>query len=549
MAHIITAMVPMRDGVKLFTTVCLPETGKKYNVVLQRNSYGSGQIPRLESWCEDGALAGVEQDVRGSGSSEGVIHPWIQELNDGEDCIKWIAEQPWFGGRIAMMGASYLGASQWFAAASGRPELVSLAPSVAPCNYFDSPKYFGGEFVLQQNILWGLERRRKNDPVRYVKAELTAELSSHLPLNDIDRKAGLDSIDYWQEWLSHSSYDDYWKQYDFRTYVEKIKAPALIDSSWFDIYTQGALDCCALMAEQAGSRPARDFTRCIIGPWSHGENFGELPVDGECPKGAFLDPLRRKFRLGLLAEPERDPLPGMARYTYFMFGRSEWRTSECWPPAGAAETAFFLDSGGAANSLYGDGVLSSTGPVAGEGCDVFISDPRNPVPTGGGHFICVVNGSHDQTEIEKRADVLVYTSVPLDEDLEVAGRVKVVLYAASTARDCDFTAKLVDVFPDGRAFNLADGIIRAAHRKSMAVRELLVPGEVEEYEIDLWSIANCFRQGHRIRLEIAGSNFPQMARNNQTGSDPASDTELKIARQTVYHDRLRPSRLILPVMR
>lgn len=211
-------------------------------------------------------------------------------------------------------------------------------------------------------------------------------------------------------------------------------------------------------------------------------------------------------------------------------------------------TAMVPMRGGAANSLYGDGVLSASEAAAAEGGDVFISDPHYPVPTGGGHFIRVVNGSHDQTEIEKRADVLVYTSAPLESDLEVAGRVRVVLFAASTARDCDFTAKLVDVFPDGRAFNLADGIIRAAHRKSMAVREPLVPGKVEEYEIDLWSIANCFRKGHRIRLEIAGSNFPQMARNNQTGNDPASDTELRIARQTVFHDRTHPSRLILPVL-
>jgi len=187
-------------------------------------------------------------------------------------------------------------------------------------------------------------------------------------------------------------------------------------------------------------------------------------------------------------------------------------------------------------------------PLPNDPADHFVYDPHNPVPTTGGHGICVVNGSHDQTEVEKRADILVYTSAALEDDFEVAGRVKVILYAATTARDTDFTAKLCDVFSDGRAFNLADGIIRARYRRSMRKQELLVPGEVNEYTIDLWSIANCFRKGHRIRLEISSSNFPWFARNHNTGNDCGIDTELKIAKQSVCHDEEHPSRLVLPVI-
>ena len=548
MPCIITDFVPMRDGVKLFTKVFLPELGGKYNVLLLRNSYSSIMIPRLESLSNDNTLVVVEQDVRGSGSSEGEIDPWRQELEDGEDCLEWITRQPWFKERIVMTGVSYLGAVQWFAAASGNKALVAIEPGVAPCNYYDSPKYFGGQFVLQQNIQWGLERRKYNHPQDYAEVVLSDELSWHLPLNDIDREAGLGTVDYWQDWLNHPSYDDYWKTFDLSSYIARIKAPALIDSGWFDIYTQGSLDACSMLAERAGSDVARKFSRCVIGPWSHGENFGELPAEGDLRKASCLEPIKRKFRYGLLADPNKDPLPNMARFNYFMYGCNRWCQSDVWPPENTTETAFFLNSDGTANSLYGNGVLVRAKGSETEECDVFISNPYDPVPTGGGHFINVTGGSHDQTWIEKRSDVLVYTSGPLESNLEIAGRVKVILHAASTACDCDFTAKLVDVFPDGRAFNLADGIIRATHRESMTTWKLIEPGEIYEYEIDCWSIANCFLKGHRIRLEIAGSNFPQMARNNQTGHDPASDAELKIARQTVYHDAWRPSRLLLPVV-
>ncbi|MFA5203570.1 MAG: CocE/NonD family hydrolase, partial [Lentisphaeria bacterium] len=443
------------------------------------------------------------------------------------------------------------GATQWFAAKYGADNLVGITPTIAPCNFHESPKYIGGAFILQQNISWSFGVWQNNSNHRHEYKGFTPDWEAaalHLPLNDIDRFSGIGTLSHWQDWLKHPDYDEYWERNNLATWAGKISCPAFIYSGWFDIYTQGALDSFTMLRQRGGSKRARNFTRCVIGPWSHGEPVGELPRGNDFAQWSHAVEPKDRFLKNLLSTPGHDPLPDMPPLTYFMFGNNEWRGSECWPPIGTTAQDLYLHGDGIANTLYGDGCLSWAKPRSGEPVDHFVYDPHNPVPTTGGHGICVVNGSHDQTEVEKRADVLVYTSATLEDDLEVAGQVKVVLYAASTARDTDFTAKLVDVFPDGRAFNLADGIIRARYRKSMRQQVLLVPGEVNEYSIDLWSIANCFKKGHRIRLEIASSNFPWFARNPNTGHDCAIETKLKIAKQTIHHDEEHPSRLVLPVI-
>lgn len=546
MGRILTETVPMRDGVKLFTTIHFPEGEGPFPVLLVRNLYrGRGSIAAAQPVTEQG-IALVEQDVRGSGRSEGRWEePWIQEADDGEDCLKWIASQAWCNGRIAMRGASYLGASQWFAARSGRKELVAIAPGVAPCNYHESPKYQGGAFILQQNIVWALGTWQRNVvPETKQKPFEVEALSRHLPLRDVDEAAGLGVVPFWRAWLDHPCYDAYWRRFDLASFVDRIQAPAFIWSGWFDIYTQGALDSFLLMRNSSGSEKARRLTRCVIGPWTHGEELGELPRGDDFSREKHVDVPAEAFLVSLLKEQET---ASSAPLRYFMFGTNEWCSADAWPPDGVRERNFYLHSGGAANSRFGDGVLSEEFP-GGEVPDCFISDPHNPVPTTGGHGICVVNGSHDQAEVEQRSDVLVYTSAPLRSPLVVAGRVTVLLYASSTAPDTDFTAKLIDLYPDGRAFNLANGILRARYRRSMEQPELLQPGEICEFRIDLWSIANCFLPGHRIRLEVAGSDFPEFSRNSQTGGSIADDVELRVARQTVFHDGEHRSCLILPVL-
>lgn len=546
MSKILTEMVPMRDGIKLFTTIHFPEGQGPFPVILVRNLYrGKGNVASQQEVTERG-IALVEQDVRGSGLSEGRWeNPWIQEADDGEDCLNWLVSQPWCNGRAAMRGGSYLGATQWFAAKSGNEVLVAFSPGIAPCNYHESPKYQGGAFILQQNIVWALGNWRKNvEPENAQSVEIDI-LSNHLPLLDIDETAGLGEVPFWRKWLSHPCYDDYWREFDLASFADRIKAPAFVWSGWFDIYTQGALDSFMLMRQSAGSEEARSLTRCVIGPWAHSEPAGEIPLgDGEFSRRKFVEEPEKAF---LEARLKGEVPPPVEPLLYFMLGKNEWRTAECWPPAGGREQNFYLHSAGAANTRFGDGVLSTLPPEQ-EMPDSFISDPRNPVPTTGGHGICVPCGSHDQSEVEQRSDILVYTSEILSAPLTIAGRIFVCLHASSTAPDTDFTAKLVDVYPDGRAFNIANGILRARYRNSMEKAELLRPGEIAEYKIDLWSVANCFLPGHRIRLEIAGSDFPEFSRNNQTGGSIAEDTELRIARQTVYHDKTHLSRLILPVL-
>ena len=267
---------------------------------------------------------------------------------------------------------------------------------------------------------------------------------------------------------------------------------------------------------------------------------------------ASLEAARRKFLLGLLANPTADPLPEQPPLRYFLMGRNEWRGAETWPPPEAVPTDCFLHGGGSANTLDGDGTLSFTKPAPDEPADHFVYNPENPVPTSGGNNIgdpaLLPAGPFDQRAVERRDDVLVYTSAALERDLVVAGPIKVVLHAASSAPDTDFTAKLVDVHPDGRAIGLCDGVIRARHRESFRSPKLMVPGEVYLFEIDCWVTANAFLAGHRIRLELSSSNFPRLDRNPNTGTPIGLETRHRVAAQTVFHDAARPSRLVLPVL-
>ena len=550
MTTILTEFVPMRDGIALFTSIHLPGGEGPFHVVLLRNPYcAKDSVPReAPAWLPPGT-AFVLQSCRGTGASQGRFYPWINETRDGEDCLRWVASQPWCDGRIAMAGGSYCGAAQWFAAKSGIPQLLSICPAEAPCNYRDSPKYIGGAFILQQNIAWAMGNWLRNNPQPGAPKLDPDTLSRHLPLKTIDQAAGLGTLDFWQDWIAHPAYDAYWEALDLNTFADRIRCPAFIASGWFDIYTQGALDSFVLMRARAATPTARAFTRCVIGPWAHGEDMG-----GEMDRGTDFSmqkhaaDLEARFTSALLANPGVDPLPGEPPLRYFMLGCNEWCTAESWPPPESRPTSFFLDSRGAANTRHGDGTLSTTPPSANAPADAFIYDPRNPVPTTGGHGICVPNGCHDQSAVELRADVLVYDSEILAKDIDIAGRVTVTLFASSSAVDTDFTAKLVDVYPDGRALNLADGIRRARYRESDRMEKFLTPFEPTKIEIDLWSIANCFRKGHRIRLEVSSSNFPEFDRNPNTGHKFGEDDELRIAKQVVYHNPDHPSSLVLPVL-
>lgn len=544
--RILDLMVPMRDGVRLHTVVYLPATGGPFPVILVRTPYSAkNTLPAPNQHCLEAGIASVVQDCRGTAQSEGVFYPWHPEIADGQDCLDWLAAQDWCNGRIAMDGGSHPGATQWYAAFSGHPALVGITPHVAPTDCANSPQYIGGAFCLRLSLQWGLNLHYGNGG--YEKMEFDWDkLSWGLPLRELDRQAGLREIPFWRDWIGHSRYDAYWQTVDVNRHYPAIKAPALVTGGWYDLYSRGTLESFVGMQRQAGSERARRFSRCIIGPWTHGAVVQNLGV-GTNAELADLHATRLRFRENLLRHPDADPLPGEPMLRYFMLGANEWRSADTWPVPGVENCTLYLHSRGCANSRWGDGALDREAPGA-EPRDEYLYDPRHPVPSNGGCSICLPGGAFDQSEIEDRSDVLVFTGPELSADLDVVGNVRVRLFAASSALDTDFTAKLIDLYPDGRAMNLCDGIVRARFRRSRSTPELLTPGAVVEYDIDCWDIANTFRAGHRIRLEVSSSNFPRFDRNPNTGHPLGEDSELRPARQTICHDADHPSCLILPVL-
>ena len=344
-------------------------------------------------------------------------------------------------------------------------------------------------------------------------------------------------IPYLNDWVKHPTYDDYWKQRGIDGRYDEVRIPILNIGGWYDIFSKPVIDTVTQVREKSDSPVARENQRVIVGPWTHGvgrQEVGDLDFGPEARRD--IGDLQFQWFEYWLKNQETG-VQDWPAYQLFIMGENRWRGEQEWPLARTRYTPMYLRGGGKANGSGGDGALSLE-HAGEEPADVFTYDPANPVPTtGGNNLVGAKAGPYDQSEVEKRNDVLVYTGTALAEDLEVTGPVKMVLYAASTAPDTDFTAKLVDVHPDGRAFNLCDGIIRARCRKGGNAAEPLVPGAVEQYAIDLWVTSNLFKAGHSVRVEVSSSNFPRFDRNPNSGLPFGTDTELHTADQTVYTRR------------
>jgi len=362
----------------------------------------------------------------------------------------------------------------------------------------------------------------------------------------------------YRTWVEHPERDAYWQALSPRESWDAIEVPSFNVAGWFDCFIGGSLANFAGMRTMGATPAARDGQRLVVGPWRHafplladpagdavfGVGSGGLGVDMPGLHLRFFD----RWLKGVVSAVEEAPVK------LFVMGANVWRDEPAWPLARAVMTDHFLRSGGRANTDWGDGFLSTIAPTADELPDTFVSDPSDPVPTVGGNLCCwqavQEPGAFDQRDVEARDDVLVYTTPPLEADVEVTGPVSLSVFVSSTAPDFDVTAKLVDVFPDGLARNVCEGIRRARYRNGTAPGQaaLLPPGEVAEIEVDLIATSNVFRAGHRIRLEVAASNWPRFDRNPQTGGQIAGEAELRPARQTVFHDAARPSRLRLPIV-
>jgi putative CocE/NonD family hydrolase len=543
-----------RDGVTLRTDIYRPKAEGKFPVILERTPYDKRSGVGFGLKAAANGYVYIVQDVRGRYSSEGDWYPFKYESQDGYDTVEWAAALPYSNGKVGMFGGSYVGATQMLAAVSAPPHLAGIMPVVTASDYHAHWAYQGGAFSLLLAQAWSsalaldtLQRQTaKNLPVgRWDMKRPPLDY----PILNVGTPAGL--ADYYFDWIAHPAYDDYWKQWSIEERYAQIKVPALHIAAWYDLFQDGSIRNYLGIKSKGGSEAARKGQRLVIIVGGHagaGSKIGEV----EFGKDSVLDTWALGFRWYDYLLKGIDN--GMARekpVRIFVMGKNVWRDEDDWPLARAKATRYYLHSGGKANSLSGDGTLSATAPAA-EPADQYVYDPAEPVTTQGGPVlgdpVHVPPGPLDQRAVENRPDVLVYTTPPFEKDTEVTGPISLELYASSSAVDTDFTGKLVDVWPNGFAENLTDGILRARYRNSMDKPEFMNPSQVYQLTLDLWSTSNMFLAGHKLRLEIASSNFPRFDRNLNTGEDPERGTRMVKATNLVYHDREHPSALVLPVV-
>ncbi|MDP6511875.1 MAG: CocE/NonD family hydrolase [SAR202 cluster bacterium] len=567
--------IMMRDGTTTFADVFRPDVSGGVPALLQRTPYDktagmnrTGTLDAIRAAMHGYAV--VIQDVRGRYASDGVFYTFVNEIDDGYDSVEWVAGQPWCDGKVGMYGVSYVGATQWLAAKSGAPSLAAIVPGVTASDYHEGWAWQGGAFELGFNLSWAigaltsanwgnLSRRlhlTDEDLERVIEAKdnLTHGYL-HLPMKDMPHLKG-ELAPYYYDWLAHPENDDYWKAVSIEESHSNISVPAYNFGGWHDIFLGGTIRNFTRMQELGATNEARKGQRLTIGPWVHG---GSPPsVSGEYnfgtrAAGAAIDlggEMLRYYDHWLRGEDNgvADEQP----VRIFVEGENVWRYEDEWPLSRAETVSFYLHSKGNANTFNGDGALSTEAPSGEESPDVYAYNPLLPVPTLGGGLCCdpafMASGVYDQRPVEGREDVLVYSTPPLEADVEVTGPITVTLFASSSAHDTDFTGKLVDVHPDGYARNLTDGIIRARYRNPQQPASLLQPGQVYEYTMDLWANSNLFMKGHQIRLEISSSNFPRFDRNTNTGEEIGSDLEFVSALQHVFHTDEYPSHVKLPIV-
>jgi len=576
--------IPMRDGVVLSANVWRPKAEGKFPVIYMHLPYDKSSagfcINRAKYFVPRG-YAVVAVDVRGKGDSDGEHYfywhyDWKQggfEGMDVYDCQTWLGQQPWSTGKIGMTGPSYLGFVQWMGASLANPYLTTIIPYCSPDDHYDNV-YQNAAFQIIMNMRmivgFGGSRTDGGDLEDYLDWQ---KLARHLPLRTADEAILGKKCTLWQDFLDHPDDDYYWRlsvgdrpragEISAGKYPQ-VKVPALNITGWYD-EVQGATINNYLAMVQYGPEELRTKHRLVVGPWMHAAgkrqvgdlDFGPRASNDSLPEDLrfndyWLKPIELRWYdywlkgidNGMMDEPP---------VHIFVMGENKWRSEQEWPLKRAQDTKYYLHGGGRANSRFGDGKLSTT-PPGREPVDSFVYDPEDPVISYGGIETWQgfdtpnIQGARDQRGIQTRNDVLVYTSGPQETDLEVSGRLLVKLYAASTGKDTDFTGKIVDLYPNGYAQILKDGVIRARYRNSFKKQELLEPNKVYEYTIDLWSTSHVFQKGHRIQLEISSSNFPKYDRNPNTGHKFGEDAVMEKATQVIHHDNEFASHIILPVV-
>jgi len=557
-------MVPMRDGVKLATDVFRPKGEPKAPVVLIRTPYKKEMVELEARYFARRGYACAVQDCRGRFSSEGTWEPFVNDPQDGYDTIEWLAVQPWSTGKVGMIGGSYVGWVQWWAAREKPAHLVTIIPNVSPPDPFYNIPYEYGVFFILGAIWWAdiLESEATADlsgaAISRIGEKKYGQLLRSLPVIELDKTVLGKENPYWRKWIEHPTNDAYWDRANFLERLKDVRIPAFHQSGWFD--GDGIGSKLNYLAMKAAGHPGQ---KLILGPWGHQDKATRQIGDLDFGPQALLDLPKLYLRWfdywlkgvenGILKEP---------LVKIFVMGSNKWLEGDVYPLPYTQMQKWFLGSGGKANTSKGDGTLSPDPPPAAAASDAYVYDPGNPTPNPEFYEESEEEEkkvrsveekrreaeAHHEKVTSGRSDILVYQTKPLDKPLTFAGPVSAVLYASSSAKDTDWFMRLVWIQKDGKVFPLGEGKIRARFRKSMKDPEPLKPGEVCEYTLDLWQMGITIPAGDAIRAEVASASFPLFSRNLNTGGHNEKETRFVKAQQTIFHDQKQPSHILLPVI-
>lgn len=555
--------VTMRDGTVLRADIYRPAAPGRFPVILKRTPYDKHNDDAVDFGYK-GAAHGyvvVNQDVRGRYTSGGEWYPFLHESDDGFDTVEWAAELPYSDGRVGMYGGSYVGATQMLAAIAHPPHLAGICPVVTASNYHDGWTYQSGAFEQWFNESWtsGLAQDTLNRFVQshtnalngIAKLPLTQYPLFELPRTSSDADLLHSLAPYFLDWLAHPGYDEYWKKWSIEEHYADIAVPSLTIAAWYDIFLGGSLRNYVGLKLHGKDEATRRGQRLLVTIGGHAGSSRKVGDVDFGPSAPFDEDETTLNWYDYLFKNVANDFSHSKPVKLFVLGANQWREEDDWPVARARNTKYFLHSDGKANSARGDGALVTAIPRS-DKPDQYVYDPANPAPTVGGPLCCdsehLAPGPRDQRAVETRSDVLVYSTPAFEQDVEVTGPVQLELFAKSSAVDTDFTAKLVDVAPDGFAQNLTEGIVRARYRNSQGKKELMVPGQIYKFTVDLWATPNVFHKGHVLRLEVSSSNFPRFDKNLNTGDGPGVGERSVSATNTIYHDAEHPSALILPIV-
>ena len=556
--------VPMRDGLKLSTDLYLPQAGAKVPVILVRTPYKKEMMELQARYYARRGYAFAVQDCRGRFGSPGVWEPFINEPKDGYDAIEWLAAQPWSSGKVGMIGGSYVGWVQWWAASQRPPHLVTIIPNVSPPDPFYNIPYEHGVFFILGSIWWAdiLESNATADlsgvAISKIGEKKYMKLLRPLPVIDLDKAVLGKENPYWRKWIQHPVNDAYWDQANFLDRLKDVSIPVFHQSGWFD--GDGIGSKLNYLRMKESGHPNQ---KLVLGPWGHTDTAMRRIGDRDFGPQAIIDLQRDYLRWfdywlkGIDDGIAKEPLVNI-----FVMGSNKWLQGDVYPLPQTRFEKWYLASAGKANTTKGDGRLTTEPQPGNAPVDRYVYDPGDPTPDPDFRELTEEQEKQVRTADERkkeseafhnqvtdaRSDILVYVSEPFKEPFTFAGPVSAVLYASSSARDTDWFVSLYEVDKDGKLFRLGAGKVRARFRRSTQKPELLKKGRVYEYQLDLWQTGITIPAGHRLRVEVASAAFPLFSRNLNTGGHNETETKYVAAKQTIYHSAKYPSHVLLPVI-